>query len=171
MPPGPPGAAGTDGQDGAQGPEGPQGPAGPALTLLGASTTGGGTFTNATWVNALNGQKVPVTVGKYKVDFAVKVTALGGADLAASCRLFYEPQGGFPQDPTTVLSPVETVQLATVGTLSGTGWVDVPTAGDVLVECLAGVLGGPTAGDQLGDFVSANLNLTPIAGVTTPTIP
>jgi len=161
-PQGPQGVTGADGQDGVQGPQGsqgpagPTGPAGPALTLLGLSTTGGGTFTVG-YANALNGQRLAVPVGIFKVDFGVKVSVVG-ADANVSCVLVLEAPS--PTQVDTVLAPIQRVVNFETGSLTGTGWITVPQAGTVQVECTL-LAGGPT-----GQFVEANLNLLPIADVS-----
>ena len=156
--PGATGPAGPTGATGATGPAGPQGPAGPANTIYGLNNDGTLVFLSGTTpVNVFASAPTTVTptAGKYQANFSVALFSLGGR---VNCSVVVGTGSS-----ATVTQVDQTVPASSAATVGSTGWIEVDGTQAVGVECSFANTG------ESGVVDAANLNLTPIAGVSPPT--
>jgi len=161
--PGAPGADGADGapgqqgQQGQQGAVGPEGPAGPANTIYGLHQAGTlETVTDSAQKNVFGSDTLTPPAGSYQVNYSLAGFAVTDAELECSVGL---GSGSAPD----VLQAQQNIVSGKNATLSGTGWLTTDGTQVVRLQCITANAGESVVVD------TANLNLTPIAGVAPPT--
>ena len=146
------GAPGADGQAGA---DGAQGPPGPANTVLGLFAGVSQLFLELTPVFP---EPLTPPSGSYQVNYTIN--GLAGEDSEVQCLVEI---GDSPAPYVVQLN--QTVKAGSNFTRSGTGWLTTTGTESVSVRC-----GG--ANGFFSRIHQANINLTPIAGISpTPTPP
>ena len=157
---GAPGADGQDGAQGVQGDRGPVGPAGPANTLFGLHFSGTLVpVNNPVQTSVFGTDALTPPNGSYQVNYIVTGLTVTTSQL----QCFVGVGGGTAPN---VVQLNQSVPASSNFTSSGTGWLTANGTETVSVQCENTASSGVLVIDQ------ANINLTPIAGISpTTTIP